>query len=428
MNEPALAPADPSTLARRFEAVRAATLALIAPLEPEDMQVQSMPDVSPTKWHLGHTTWFFETFVLEPRPEHRAFHLRFREIFNSYYQQVGERHPRPDRGLLTRPRLREVLEYREHVESQLAEILHRDPASLGERALSLVELGLHHEQQHQELMLMDIKHVLGSNPLDPRYRPERAPDAGTAAPLHWHRVEGGLVEIGHDGRDFGYDNEFPRHRTWIEDIEIASRPVTNRELLEFVEDGGYQEPTLWLADAWDHMQNDDPWSCPMYWERRDGQWMQFTLHGLEPLRLDEPATHLSYYEADAFARWTGYRLPTEAEWENTARDLGVTGNFVENGQWHPRAYAGDPADAEQGPVQMFGDVWEWTQSHYSPYPGFRAPAGAVGEYNGKFMANQFVLRGGCWATPQDHVRATYRNFFHPWTRWHFGGVRLVRDV
>lgn len=275
---------------------------------------------------------------------------------------------------------------------------------------------------------MDIKHVLGSNPLNPSFRSEAPPVVGTATPLHWHHSDGGLVEIGHDGEGFGYDNEFPRHRAWIEPIDVASRPVTNRELLAFVEDGGYRTPTLWLSDAWDFIQNTEQWSCPMYWERRDGQWMQYTMHGLEPLRLDDPATHLSYYEADAFARWTGYRLPTESEWEKAARDLPVEGNFAEQRSWHPRPFAGDAIEASRRPVQMFGDVWEWTASHYSPYPGFRAPEGAVGEYNGKFMANQFVLRGGCWATPQEHARATYRNFFHPWTRWHFGGVRLVRDV
>ena len=428
MTEPALAHVEPDTVAARFERIRAATLALTRPLEAEDMQVQSMADVSPMKWHLGHTTWFFETFVLEPLTGHTPFHPRYREIFNSYYQQVGARHPRPERGMLTRPRLRDVLAYRQHVDEHLGTILRDDPQQLGAERLALVEIGLHHEQQHQELMLMDIKHVLGSNPLDPSYRPEAAPSSGEAAPLHWHRVRGGLVEIGHEGRGFGYDNEFPRHRAFVEDVDLASRPVTNRELLEFVEDDGYTTPTLWLSDAWDHMQSEDPWTCPMYWEQRDGQWMQFTMHGLEPLRLDDPATHLSYYEADALARWTGYRLPTESEWENAARDLPVRGNFVEDEQWHPRPYDGDADDTAQGPVQMFGDVWEWTQSHYSPYPGFRAPEGAVGEYNGKFMVNQFVLRGGCWATPRDHVRATYRNFFHPWTRWHFGGVRLVRDV
>ena len=428
MTEPALAHFDATTLAARFERVRRATMDLIRPLEAEDMQVQSMADVSPTKWHLGHTTWFFETFVLEGREGHKAFHPRFREIFNSYYQQVGDRHPRPERGMLTRPRLREVLAYREHVDARLGAILHDDPNCLGDETLAIMEIGLHHEQQHQELMLMDIKHVLSSNPLDPRYRPEAAPAERPAAPLHWHDVEGGLCEIGHDGNGFGYDNEFPRHREWIEPIRIASRPITNRELLEFVEDGGYRTPTLWLSDAWDFIQTTQHWTCPMYWEQRDGQWLQYTMHGVEPLRLDDPATHLSYYEADALARWTGYRLPTEAEWENVARDLPVEGNLAGTDTWHPRPYAGAASDAETGPVQVFGDVWEWTASHYSPYPGYRAPAGAVGEYNGKFMANQFVLRGGCWATPPEHVRATYRNFFHPWTRWHFGGVRLVRDV
>ncbi|MEM6671631.1 MAG: ergothioneine biosynthesis protein EgtB [Planctomycetota bacterium] len=412
--------------AERFLRVRRTTEGLVGPLSAEDMQVQSMADVSPTKWHLGHTTWFFETFVLEAEPGFEPFDPAFRILFNSYYEQVGERHPRPRRGLLTRPRIAEVLAYRRHVDERLAALL-ETPERLGDR-LELVELGLHHEQQHQELLLMDIKHVLSCNPLAPAYRAELAPKGRDAAPQEWHRFRGGLFEIGHDGDGFAFDNEGPRHRVHVDDFKLSSRPITNRELLAFVEDGGYETATLWLSDAWGRMQTEEPWRAPMYWQKRDGVWVQFTMNGLEPLRLDDPATHVSYYEADAYARWADARLPREAEWEVAARGRAIEGNFLEDGRWHPRAYTGGETDEADAPVQLFGDVWEWTQSPYCAYPGYQAAAGAVGEYNGKFMANQFVSRGGSWATSRDHVRATYRNFFHPWTRWHFGGVRLAKDV
>ncbi|MEM1450718.1 MAG: ergothioneine biosynthesis protein EgtB [Planctomycetota bacterium] len=420
--------ADPE----RFARVRRTTLDLARTLEPEDMQVQSMPDVSPTKWHLGHTTWFFETFVLESEEGFEPFDPAFRVLFNSYYQQVGARHPRPHRGLLTRPRLAEVLAYRAHVDERIDELLRRDPEDLGER-LALIELGLQHEQQHQELVLMDIKHVLSCNPLDPAFMDGAAPTSPESAPQELHRFGGGLVELGHRGEGFAFDNEGPSHRAYVDEFRLASRPITNHELLQFVDDGGYRTPTLWLSDAWDRIQTTEPWDAPMYWERRDEGWMQFTLHGLEPLRLDDPATHLSYYEADAFARWAGSRLPRESEWEVAAAGRPIEGNLLEpdlrqGGQWHPRAYGGAYTDAADAPVQLFGDVWEWTQSPYAAYPGYRASEGAVGEYNGKFMANQFVLRGGSWATSREHVRATYRNFFHPWTRWHFGGLRLAMDA
>jgi ergothioneine biosynthesis protein EgtB len=377
-----------------------------------------MPDTSPTKWHLGHTTWFFETFVLEPRPGFEPVDERYRIIFNSYYEQVGAKHPRPERGLLTRPGLTEVLEYRQRVDASIASLLETDPDP---PLAQILELGINHEEQHQELMLMDIKHVLGASAFEPSFREEVPPLAAPTVEQRWHAFEGGTFEVGHAGTGFAFDNEGPRHAQIVTDFELAHRLVTNREWLEFVEDGGYRDPVHWLSDGW-AWRAENAVAAPFTWRRDDG-WSQYTLHGREPLRLDDPATHISLYEADAFARWSGARLPTEFEWERAAAEQTVEGHFLEGTTWHPRP----PVDTE-GPVQLFGDAWEWTQSPYSPYPGFRIAEGAVGEYNGKFMANQFVLRGGCFATPSGHVRPTYRNFFHPHTRWHFSGVRLARDV
>jgi ergothioneine biosynthesis protein EgtB len=404
----------------RYLRTRARTEALTTTLSAEDMQVQSMPDVSPTKWHLGHTTWFFETFVLEPRPGFSPVDERYRVIFNSYYEQVGAKHPRPERGLLTRPPLTEVLEYRQRVDASMSELLGAEPAP---ELAATVELGINHEEQHQELLVMDIKHVLGSGALEPSFRDEPPPATAPTVDQGWRSFEGGTFEIGHPGEGFAFDNEGPRHPEIVGDFELSHRLVTNREWLEFINDGGYREPVVWLSDGW-AWRAEHAVTAPLTWRRDDG-WTQFTLHGREPLRLDDPVTHISFYEADAFARWAGARLPTEAEWERAASGRTVGGHFLDlaNTNWHPRP----PQDDEQ-PMQLFGDGWEWTQSPYSPYPGFRIAEGAVGEYNGKFMANQFVLRGGSFATPSGHVRATYRNFFHPHTRWHFSGVRLARDV
>lgn len=410
----------PTDLARRFRDTRARTVALTATLSAEDMQVQSMADVSPTKWHLGHTTWFFETFVLEPREGFVPVNPRYRVIFNSYYEQVGDQHPRPERGLLTRPGLAEVLDYRQRVDASMGALLE---SGLDADTATLVELGLFHEEQHQELLLMDIKHVLGCNPLDPSFRPGAPPPPGPAVDQRWHRFDGGTVRIGHEGRGFAFDNEGPRHDRIVGTFELAHRLVTNREWREFVEDGGYDQAPLWLSDGW-AWRHEQGIGAPLTWRRDDDGWTQFTLHGREPLRENDPVTHLSYYEADAYARWAGARLPTEFEWEHAASGQPVAGHFLDGTSWHPRP----PAQGDPGrPAQLFGDGWEWTQSAYAAYPGFRPAAGAVGEYNGKFMANQFVLRGGCFATPAGHVRPTYRNFYHPHTRWHFSGVRLARD-
>jgi ergothioneine biosynthesis protein EgtB len=407
-------------LAARFARTRAVTLALTETLTAEDMQVQSMPDASPTKWHLGHTTWFFETFALEGKAGWRPVDERYRVIFNSYYEHVGARHPRPERGLLTRPSLSEVLDYRHQVDSGMARLL---SGELEPGLAGVIELGLNHEQQHQELLLMDIKHALGSSPLQPAFRLETPPPPRAGPAQRWHRFTGGTIGIGHDDKGFGYDNEGPRHQRVVPDFALAHRLVTNREWLEFIDDSGYANPALWLSDGW-AWRVDNAIEAPFTWRMDHEGWTQFTLHGREPLRLDDPATHLSYYEADAFARWANVRLPTEAEWEHAAQGRRPGGHFLEQTSWHPRA-----ANAGgESPAQLFGDAWEWTQSAYSAYPGYRPAEGAIGEYNGKFMANQFVLRGGSFATPREHIRASYRNFFHPDTRWHFSGVRLARDL
>jgi ergothioneine biosynthesis protein EgtB len=414
---------DLDALARAYARVRAQTERLAAPLSAEDACVQSMPDASPAKWHLAHTTWFFETFVLEAAsPEHRAYEPAFRVLFNSYYNGIGEQHPRPRRGLLTRPTLAEVLAYRAHVDAAVLDGLGNGMAGA---FAAIVELGLHHEQQHQELLLTDAKHLLACNPLRPAYRTDLARVASGPAPaLRWHAYPGGIRDVGSDGSGFHFDNETPRHAVLLAPFELASRPVTNRELLAFVEAGGYRDPAWWLSDGWTTVRAEG-WIAPSYWEQRDGAWLEFTLGGLRPLDLDAPVAHVSGFEADAYARFAGARLPTEAEWEFAAGAHPVRGNFVERDVLHPMVYAGATGD---GPVQLFGDVWEWTQSPYVAYPGFAPAPGAIGEYNGKFMCNQLVLRGGSCATPESHVRASYRNFFPPAARWQFAGLRLARDL
>jgi ergothioneine biosynthesis protein EgtB len=404
--------------------VRAATRKLAAPLSPEDCAIQSMAEASPVKWHLGHSTWFFETFVLSRHDEGRTpFDPSFRVLFNSYYNTVGERHPRPQRGLISRPSLEEGLAYRDRIDDELAGLL--DRGALGGELLALVELGLHHEQQHQELIVTDLKHMLSCNPLRPAYLRSWPLTPVHASPREWLPMEGGLREIGHDGVGFAFDNEQPRHKVWIEPFEIASLPVTHGDVIAFIEDGGYRRPELWLSAGWDTVATRG-WNAPLYWEKRDGAWHMFTLRGMAPVDAGSPACHLSFYEAEAIARWSGARLPTEAEWEFAAHALPIEGNFVESGALHPLALREAPAAGV--PAQMFGDVWEWTRSDYAPYPGFRTAPGAVGEYNGKFMCNQYVLRGGSCATPASHIRATYRNFFPAEARWQFSGVRLARDA
>jgi len=411
-------------LLRRFLDVRQATLRLALPLSAEDCAIQSMPDASPTKWHLAHTTWFFETFILGPSsPGYHAFHPSFRVLFNSYYNAVGDKHPRPQRGMLSRPSLDEVLAYRRYVDEALGEAL--DAGSLSAKCLALVELGIQHEQQHQELILTDAKHLLSLNPMRPVYS-----KAWPLTPVHvtrpgWAGIESGVHSIGHAGDGFTFDNEVPRHNVWLERFEIATQLVTNGRYLAFMDDGGYRRPELWLSAGWECVQRLD-WYAPLYWEHVGKTWHTFTLHGLVPVEPNTPVCHLSFYEADAFARWAGARLPTEAEWEVAAAALRPEGNFLESGMLHPLPLREAPQPGVL--AQAFGDVWEWTRSDYAPYPGFRTAEGAVGEYNGKFMANQYVLRGGSCVTPASHIRPTYRNFFPAEARWQFSGLRLARDA
>lgn len=395
-SEPLIRPAP--GLVRRFTEIRAASVALSAPLSDEDCAAQSMPDASPVKWHLAHTSWFFETFILERfEPAFKPFHQSFRVLFNSYYNGVGEKHPRPQRGLLTRPSRSGVLEYRRNVDERMQTLLEGGmPAEVS----ALTELGLQHEHQHQELMLTDVLHLLSMNPLFPAYEPHM-PLGANAGPLTWHEFDGGITHIGYDGEDFCFDNETPRHRQFLEPYQLASRLVTNAEYLAFIEDGGYNEPSFWLSEGWEFLRAQGI-SQPLYWHHIDGQWHEFSLQGLTPLRGQAPALHLSYFEVSAYAQWAGARLPTEAEWEHAA-------------------------SSNQVLEQMFGTAWQWTSSAYAPYPGFLAAPGAIGEYNGKFMVNQYVLRGSSLATPREHSRATYRNFFPASARWQFSGIRLARQ-
>jgi ergothioneine biosynthesis protein EgtB len=413
-------------LSEAYGRVREWTERLCATLATEDYVVQSMTEVSPTKWHLAHTSWFFETFVLkEADPGYSVFHPRYAYLFNSYYEAVGERHARPKRGMLTRPTVKEVYEYRHYVDEHMTKLLAGGEVRLG-RLADVLLLGLHHEQQHQELLLTDLKHVLSLNPLRPAYREGSGtnPSADPVGPSKWIPFEEGLHWIGHEGQGFCFDNEGPRHKVFLREFLLASRPVTNGEFREFMEDGGYERADLWLSDGWARVQRDG-WRASLYWEKENGLWRTFTLWGMRDVVDSEPVTHISYYEADAFARWAGARLPREFEWEVAAAAAPMSGNFVESDRFHPKP---PQATKDDGPSQMLGDVWEWTQSPYTPYPGFRPPEGALGEYNGKFMCNQMVLRGGSCATPQSHIRKTYRNFFYPDARWQFSGIRLVKDA
>jgi ergothioneine biosynthesis protein EgtB len=418
--------------AERYRAVRSFTMALAAPLSEEDSVVQSMPDASPTKWHLAHTTWFFETFVLlRAEPGYRSFHPHYAFLFNSYYDAVGNRHPRPERGLLTRPRLADIRQYRERVDEAMLDLLTR---SSGDRLAELafdVTLGLHHEQQHQELLLTDIQHAFSRNRTNPAYRAApQSPNAhGDAPGLTWKDFPEGLYAIGHprESDGFAFDNEAPRHRIFVEAFSLGSRLATNAEYAEFMLDGGYSRPDLWLSDGWTAARAGE-WRAPLYWEDPTSSnataARAFTLFGLRPIDPHAPVCHVSYYEADAYARWAGARLATEAEWEVVAEKMPVSGNLVEQDRLEPTACLHSSRD--DLPAQMFGDVWEWTQSPYVAYPGFVPFAGDLGEYNGKFMCNQMVLRGGSCLTSRSHVRPSYRNFFPPNTRWQYTGIRLAR--
>jgi len=411
-------------LLRRFREVRAQTEALADGLSPEDQVVQSMTDASPVKWHRAHTTWFFETFLLAPYARgYRPFHPAYGYLYNSYYEAVGTRHPRPERGLVTRPTVAKIADYRLYVDAAMAGLFDAASTETWAAIAPLIELGLAHEQQHQELLLTDLLHAFSFNPLHPAYRPYRSSGAVTPPPRSWVGVEEGVYEIGRAGDGFAFDNEGPRHRVYLHPFRLATRPVTNGDWQAFIVDGGYRRPDLWLSDGWATVQMEG-WTAPIYWTERDGRWWSMTLSGLQPVEAEAPVCQVSYFEADAFARWAGARLPTEAEWEVAARGLPVDGNTLGSGMLRPT-----PAPGPEGaPLQMYGDVWEWTASAYAAYPGFRPAAGAVGEYNGKFMCGQFVLRGGSCATPDDHVRPTYRNFFYPHQRWQFSGLRLAEDA
>jgi ergothioneine biosynthesis protein EgtB len=416
---------DRNALLLQYQTVRAATERLCDPLVVEDYVVQSMPDASPAKWHLAHTSWFFETFVLSKWSDgYRLFDEAYEYLFNSYYNAVGPQFSRPRRGLLSRPTVEQTYAYRAHVDESMAALLTEATPDNSAQFTALLELGLNHEQQHQELILSDIKHVLSVNPTHPVYRPAKEDGNESAPPVQWQAFPAAQRWIGHEGSRFAYDNETPRHRVYVEAFQLASRLVTNGEYLAFMADGGYERPELWLSDGWS-VRCENNWTAPLYWEQHDDRWLNFTLGGMREVELAAPVCHVSYYEADAYARWANAWLPTEAAWEIAACDLPVTGVFAEDAAFGPRAAT---SDSDQRLMQMYGDVWEWTCSPYVRYPRFRPPSGALGEYNAKFMSNQLVLRGGSCATPRSHIRSTYRNFFPPHARWQFSGFRLSREA
>jgi ergothioneine biosynthesis protein EgtB len=414
---------EPDALRKRYVKVRTFSEQLCEPLCTEDYVVQSMPDASPAKWHLAHTTWFFDQFILQDLCGREPFDEQFNFLFNSYYNAAGDQHSRARRGMITRPGVDEVYRYRNTVDDDLQNVI--AAGGLSEEFALRLEVGLNHEQQHQELLLTDLKHLMWQNPLRPApYAFEHEPFAADRKPppdeMLRDTIDGGIYEIGHEGSGFSYDNERPRHEVLLQPFELARRPVDCGEYLQFMEDGGYGDHRLWLSDGWAELK-EHGWNSPLYWEKRDGRWHQYTLSGLRPVQPNEPVVHVSFYEAQAFAEWYGARLPDEREWEVAASREFIEGNFVESGKFHPQAVEPDP----QGFNELFGDVWEWTSSSYGPYPGFEPFEGALGEYNGKFMANQYVLRGGSCATSKSHIRSTYRNFFYPGSRWQFSGIRLA---
>lgn len=421
------------SLSDRYSQVRKLSEQICQPLAVEDYVIQTMPDVSPPKWHLAHTTWFFETFLLLPHlKNYEVFHSQYGYLFNSYYEAVGQRHPRPQRGLLSRPTVEEIYHYRWYVDSAMQRLIAEQAGNTVVE--NLITLGLNHEQQHQELLFTDLKHILANNPLRPAYRSDLLQSASSTASQtakkknaksqnrqeKWLDYPGGLYSIGFAGNEFAFDNESPQHQVYLQDYYLAARLVTNGEYLEFIQAGGYEKSEYWLSEGWATIRSEQ-WQAPLYWEQIDGNWWVMTLAGMQPLNEHEPVCHVSLFEADAFARWAGKRLPTEAEWEVATAQIPIRGNLLHTDKLHPV-----PASGVTRPDQIYGDVWEWTQSAYLPYPGFKAAEGAIGEYNGKFMCNQMVLRGGSCVTPTDHLRPTYRNFFPPSARWQFTGIRLAQ--
>lgn len=430
LNQPALLKSDDrhsgETLIERFNAIRNFSSYLVEPLEIEDFVVQAMDNTSPAKWHLAHVSWFYETFVLEKAIKgYKSLHPQYSYIFNSYYLQTGEPHARSKRGLLTRPTVRQVFEYRDYVNKEILGFLEDATEEELDEFGPVIEIGNHHEQQHQELLLTDIKYTFAQNPLYPRYRDIESSEGRSPGNLNWYKFDEGVYEIGNDGDEYTYDNEHPRHRRFLESFELSDRLISNAEYIQFMEDGGYERSELWLDDGWAAV-NKKEWNSPLYWVRKDNEWHNYTLGGLRKVNPHEPVTHVSYYEADAFARWAGARLPGEDEWEVAAGSRPIDGNFVEKKEYHPRPLQKDRNGLKL--KQMYGDVWEWTKSAYEPYPGYKPLPGALGEYNGKFMVNQYVLRGGSCATSESHIRKTYRNFFYPDARWQFNGIRLARTV
>ncbi len=423
MNSSSALVVEPEHCLEQYEVVRDQTMRLVEPLAPEDTVVQSMNDASPTKWHMAHTTWFFETFLLEQfDADYAPFHERFKYLFNSYYNAVGEMHPRPRRGMLTRPTLDEVVSYRRHVDARVIELLRSPPSAHRAEIVRIAEIGCHHEQQHQELLLTDLKHLFAQSSMHPTYRGPLPLPSGAPGEIVWVGVSEGIRRIGHPGDGFFFDNEVPSHRVFLQAFELADRLITNGEYLAFVEDGGYERPELWLDEGWATVRREG-WRSPSYWLLEDGSRREFTLRGVRELEPHDPVCHVSYFEADAFARWAGARLPTEAEWESACQAGSSDGGFLEGDRLHPGPDAGTT-----GIRQAFGEVWQWTSSSYGAYPGYKPLDGALGEYNGKFMCGQYVLRGASCATSRTHARRTYRNFFYPAARWQFSGIRLARDA
>jgi len=411
-------------LLSRFKKIRQTSLDITEPLQPEDFVIQVMTNTSPTKWHLAHVSWFFETFVLDKAyDDYESLHPQYAFIFNSYYLQTGTPHGRAKRGFLSRPTVKEVMEFRDYVNEQIIGFLENATEEQLETFGPVIEIGNNHEQQHQELIITDFKFMFAQNPLHPVYRERDVPAGSSPGELNWISFDEGIYEIGNTGDKFTYDNEHPRHRRFLESFELGDRLITNKEYVEFIDGGGYDRSELWLDDGWEKV-NKESWDAPLYWIQQDGEWFNYTLSGLRKVNPNEPVTHVSYYEADAFARWADVRLPTEAEWEVAAGDLPYEGNFIEDECFHPQPVQ----DHTQGLKQMYGDVWEWTKSSYDAYPGYKPLEGALGEYNGKFMSSQYVLRGGSCATSKSHIRKTYRNFFYPDARWQFNGIRLAKTV